>query len=154
MRVFRIFKLARYLKEAQALREVIYASRAKITVFLTVVLTIAMIMGATMHVVEGPESGFTSIPQGMYWAVVTMTTVGYGDIAPVTVLGKCLTTMLMILGYSIIVVPTGIFSAQMAMDGKIRASLSATINTVSCPSCSAEGHESDAAFCKACGAEL
>ncbi|MEE2778893.1 MAG: ion transporter [Myxococcota bacterium] len=150
VRVFRIFKLARYLGEAQVLVRALRQSRAKITVFLTGVLTMVVIVGAAMHLIEGDEAGFTSIPQGMYWAVVTMTTVGYGDIAPTTVLGKSLASVLMVMGYSLIVVPTGIVSAHLGP----RSRPYAAVSTQACLDCSAEGHDVDAQHCKYCGAAL
>jgi voltage-gated potassium channel len=150
LRIFRILKLARYLTEARVLRRAVWASRAKVTVFLVSVLIVVMIVGAAMHLIEGGRegSGFTSIPQSMYWAIVTMTTVGYGDIAPETVVGQFLAAVVMILGYSFIIVPTGIVSAELA-----RASFK-PVSTQACPDCSKDGHETDARHCKFCGAEL
>ena len=148
LRIFRILKIARYLKEMRSLIGAIRATRAKITVFLLCVLTIVLIMGAAMYVIEGEESGFTSIPRGMYWAIVTVTTVGYGDIAPRTVTGQVIAAVAMILGYSLIIIPTGIFSTELA-----RLS-SKEITTQSCPSCVVEGHDPDAEFCRICGAHL
>jgi voltage-gated potassium channel len=124
------------------------ASRIKITVFLGVVLTIACIMGTLMYLVEGEANGFTSIPVSMYWAIVTMTTVGYGDIAPKTVLGQFLATALMILGYAIIAVPTGIVSVEIAHAQRL------PVSTAACPGCGYGGHDSDAKFCKYCGTRL
>jgi voltage-gated potassium channel len=152
MRVFRIFKLGRYLKEAYAFRKILRESRAKIVVFLTAVLILVSIVGATMHLVEGPESGFTSVPQSMYWAIVTMTTVGYGDIAPQTVLGKTIASALMIVGYSLIVVPTGILSVSAARVGD-RQTQGSTAQRP-CPSCPASDHGPTARHCHQCGAEL
>lgn len=148
LRVFRIFKLARFLSEADALRQTLLQSRAKITVFLAAVFTLVVIMGSTMHLVEGPEHGFTSIPKSMYWAIVTMTTVGYGDVAPQTDLGRSIAAMLMVMGYSLIVVPTGIITA-----GMVQAP-SRPVSTQACPECSREGHDLGAHFCKHCGAGL
>ncbi len=149
LRVFRIFKLVRMLREARALRSALLASRAKIGVFLSTVLIIVVIMGTAMHLVEGGENeGFDSIPQSMYWAIVTMTTVGYGDTTPVTVFGKTLAALMMILGYSLIIVPTGILSAELTRHDRIDAS------SRSCPSCLAEGHDPAAKFCKYCGSDL
>ena len=147
LRVFRVLKLAKYLGEANVLLAALRASRAKIIVFLVAVLSMVVIMGSTMYLVEGEEHGFTSIPTSMYWAVVTMTTVGYGDITPTTVLGRTLAAMLMILGYGIIAVPTGIGSAELVRAPK-------TVSTQACPSCSAEGHDHDATHCKYCGTTL
>jgi voltage-gated potassium channel len=150
LRIFRVLKLARFLTEASALRHAIWASRAKVTVFLASVLIVVMIVGAAMHLIEGrhPESGFTSIPQSMYWAIVTMTTVGYGDVSPETPLGEFLAAVLMILGYSFIIVPTGIVSAELA------AAAVLPVSTQACPDCSREGHAADAKHCKFCGAKL
>lgn len=149
LRIFRVLKLARFLSEATALRSAIVASRAKITVFLTAVLAVVTIVGATMYLVEGPENGFTSIPLAMYWAIVTMTTVGYGDISPQTPLGQGLAALLMIVGYSMIIVPTGILSAEMA-----QRAAQAPVSTQACPECSREGHDVAAKHCKWCGAAL
>jgi voltage-gated potassium channel len=148
LRIFRILKLGRYLTEASTLRQAVWASRAKITVFLASILVVVMIMGAAMHLIEGPARGFTSIPQSMYWAIVTMTTVGYGDIAPQTPLGQILAAMVMIIGYSFIIVPTGIVTAELTRS-TIRP-----VSTQSCPDCSLEGHDVGAKHCKFCGAEL
>ena len=156
LRAFRIFKLASMLSEATSLRAAIWASRAKIAVFLSVVLISVVIVGAAMHLVEGPDdeaeadaaNGFESIPASMYWTIVTMTTVGYGDVSPQTPIGKILAAGMMILGYSLIIVPTGIVSAEMA-----QASFR-LITTQVCPHCMAEGHDADATFCKFCGEAL
>ena len=148
LRAFRIFKLGQMLSESQALRRAIWASRAKLAVFLTFLLTAVVIAGAAMHVIEGPEHGFTSIPQGMYWAIVTMTTVGYGDIAPQLPLGKVLAAGIMLLGYSLLIVPTGIVSAELVQHGR------KPLTTQVCPECMAEGHDIDAVHCKYCGGRL
>ena len=126
------------------------ASRRKILVFLGAVLTLVFILGTIMYLVEGghEESGFTSIPESVYWAIVTMTTVGYGDIAPQTVPGKLLASVVMILGYGIIAVPTGIVTVELAHARRV------PITTEACPDCGAGGHDSDADFCKFCGARL
>ena len=147
LRLFRVFKLGRYLSEARALRRALWASRQKIIVFLATVLVIVVIVGSLIHLIEGPENGFTSIPRGVYWAIVTLTTVGYGDVSPNTVPGQMLAGVMMILGYSLIIIPTGIFSAELA--GGLRA-----ISTQSCPACSREGHEAGARFCNQCGTRL
>jgi voltage-gated potassium channel len=147
LRVFRILKLAHFLGEAQQLAQALRASGRKITVFLGAIVTIVIITGALMYLVEGEEHGFTSIPVSMYWAVVTMTTVGYGDIAPRTPLGQFLAAVLMILGYGIIAVPTGIVSVELARTPH-------AVSTQACPACSAEGHDADATHCKYCGAAL
>tara|TARA_R110002074_G_scaffold239136_1_gene410992 strand:- start:312 stop:1163 length:852 start_codon:yes stop_codon:yes gene_type:complete len=153
LRAFRIFKLAHMLSEASELRRAIWASRSKIAVFLATVVIAVVIEGATLHLIEEDKnSGFDSIPESMYWAIVTMTTVGYGDIAPVTPLGKFLAAIIMILGYSLIIVPTGIVSAELAHGG--RGSERIKITTQVCPECMREGHDSNATFCKFCGARL
>ncbi|MHC4958472.1 MAG: ion transporter [Planctomycetota bacterium] len=149
LRVFRVLKLAHMLREASALRRAFWASRSKIAVFLSFVVIVVVILGTAMSVVEGPEAGFTSIPQSMYWAVVTMTTVGYGDIAPHSPLGKALAALIMILGYSLIVVPTGLVTAQLVHEGRGHS-----VSTQVCPGCMAEGHDVDAKHCKYCGDAL
>ena len=146
MRVFRIFKLIRYVKEANTLKQALIKSRQRIIVFLAVVLSIATIMGTIIYLIEDPEDGFTSIPRSIYWAIVTLTTVGYGDIHPHTVLGQFFASIIMIMGYAIIAVPTGMISVELAK--------SENINTQSCPDCSREGHDDNAVHCKHCGAEL
>jgi voltage-gated potassium channel len=148
LRVFRVFKLARYVVEGDTLLRALRASRPKIVVFLWSVLSIVVIIGSLMYLIEGEEHGFTSIPIAIYWAVVTMTTVGYGDIAPHTVLGQILATLLMVTGYAIIAIPTGIVSVELA--GAQRQAVS----TQACPACAAEGHDVDARFCRRCGARL
>ena len=147
LRVFRILKLAHFLDEAQQLVLALRASRRKITVFLGGVVTIALIMGALMYLVEGEAHGFTSIPTSTYWAVVTMTTVGYGDVVPKTALGKFLASALMILGYAIIAVPTGIVSVELAKTSR-------AVSRQACLACGAEGHDVDATHCKYCGVHL
>ncbi len=150
LRIFRVFKLGRFLGEASILSRAITESRHKITVFLGTVAILVTILGTAMYLIEGEENGFTSIPVSVYWAIVTMTTVGYGDLAPQTVAGKALASLVMILGYSIIAVPTGIVTA-----GIVDAAVAARrVTTRCCPSCMAEGHDPDAGYCKACGAEL
>lgn len=148
LRIFRVFKLVRFVSEERALRASLHAARARLAVFLVTVAIAVVIMGAMMYVVEGPESGFTSIPVGMYWAVVTLTTVGYGDVTPQTGLGQLLSVGMMILGYSLIIVPTGILSVELA-----RARDHA-LTSQHCRECSREGHDSDATHCKYCGADL
>lgn len=147
LRVFRVFKMSHYLTEATVLITALKASKNKISVFLMAVIIVTMVMGALMYLIEGEDSGFTSIPMGVYWAVVTMTTVGYGDIAPQTPLGQGISAMLMVAGYGIIAVPTGIVTAEIALASK-------PITTRSCQSCSGEGHDIDARFCKHCGERL
>lgn len=148
LRVFRVFKMARYLAEAEVLAAAIRESRRKIVLFLGTVLTIVVIMGALMFLIEGPAHGFTSIPTGVYWAVVTVTTVGYGDVSPETTPGRFLAAILMLMGYGILAVPTGIFSVEL-----IRAQMR-PVSTRACRSCSAEGHDVDARYCRICGERL
>jgi voltage-gated potassium channel len=149
LRIFRIFKLSRYIGEGQNLMRALRASKHKITVFLVTVVTSVIITGTLMFLVEGPEHGFTSIPRSIYWAIVTMTTVGYGDIAPQTALGQALASCIMILGYGIIAVPTGIVSAEM-----IQLKTQDKLTTQVCPHCMREGHDHDAIYCKYCGGTL
>jgi len=149
-RIFRVFKLGRFLGEASLLRKALADSRHKVTIFLGTIGILVTILGTAMYLIEGEENGFTSIPISIYWAVVTMTTVGYGDLAPQTVVGKALATMVMILGYSIIAVPTGIVTAEIVES----AVASRKVSTRCCAQCMAEGHDVDARFCKACGAQL
>jgi len=150
LRVFRVFKLVRFLGEASQLAQALKASRAKIIVFIGGVFAMVVILGAMMYMIEGGENGFTSIPRSVYWAVVTLTTVGYGDIAPQTVLGQTVAAIVMILGYGIIAVPTGIVTAEITnQQGQNKE-----VTTQSCPHCSAEGHDADATYCKYCGGEL
>ena len=148
LRVFRVLKLGHMLSEASALRTAIWASRSKIAVFLSFIVIVVVIIGASMHIIERDNPGFTSIPQGMYWAVVTMTTVGYGDVAPQTALGKALAAAIMILGYTMIIVPTGIVSAELVQAGH------KPVSTQVCPACMAEGHDVDATHCNHCGERL
>ena len=148
LRVFRVLKLAHFVGEASELRAALRASARKIIVFLGAVLTCTLIVGSLMYLIEGEANGFTSIPVSIYWAIVTMTTVGYGDIAPHTALGKILASAIMILGYGIIAVPTGIVSVELA--DVVRKKVS----TQACPDCGAGGHDADAAYCKFCGEKL
>lgn len=148
LRVFRVLKLASYLGEATILTRALRASRRKIIVFLITVLTLVIIFGSLMYLIEGGGNGFTSIPKSIYWAVVTMTTVGYGDISPKTGMGQALAAMIMILGYGIIAVPTGIVTSEMTRAAQ------GEVSTQACPECMAEGHERDAIFCKICAAQL
>ncbi len=149
LRIFRILKLTKYIAEAQTLSVALAASRRKITIFLTSIVVLVVILGSTMYVIEGAEHGFTSIPHSMYWAVVTLTTVGYGDVAPHTNLGKALASVVMILGYAIIAVPTGIVSAEIA-----KSQQNVKPSTRICPECNKEGHDVDSQFCRYCGEEL
>lgn len=152
IRVFRIFKLAKFLDESKVLVSALKASQAKITVFLTFILMMAIVIGSLMYFIEGGQgSGFTSIPRSIYWAIVTLTTVGYGDIAPTTAIGQFFAAVVMIMGYGVLAVPTGIVSAELvAADNNS----SHTLSTQSCKSCLNEGHDADATFCKYCGEEL
>ena len=146
LRVFRVLKLFGFVRQAKQLRSALRASSPKIAVFLLAVLVATVLMGTVMYIIEDPKDGFTSIPRSIYWAIVTLTTVGYGDIAPQTALGQALAGVIMIIGYAIIAVPTGIVSLEM--------SKADNSNTQSCPSCSKEGHDDDATYCKFCGEEL
>ena len=147
LRVFRVLKLAHYVSESEDLMRALYASRRKIAVFVFAVLTLVMVFGSLMYLIEGPERGFTSIPRGLYWAVVTMSTVGYGDISPQTDLGQAISAFVMILGYGIIAVPTGIVSAELASPRH-------GVSGQACPSCGGGGHDLDARFCRLCGFRL
>ncbi len=147
LRVFRVFKLARFLGQASLLSRALYNSRHKVIVFLGTVLILVTILGAAMYLIEGEENGFTSVPASVYWAIVTMTTVGYGDITPQTIVGKTLAALVMILGYSIIAVPTGIVTAEIV-------ETAVGVSTRACPECLSEGHMARARFCGDCGALL
>tara|TARA_A200000113_G_scaffold135365_1_gene121759 strand:- start:492 stop:1289 length:798 start_codon:yes stop_codon:yes gene_type:complete len=147
IRIFRVFKLSRYLRGANIMQIALKSSRPKIIVFLLSVILIVIILGTLMYIVEGQKNGFENIPKSIYWSVVTLTTVGYGDVVPITIFGKFLASIIMILGYGIIAVPTGIVSAAIAKSaGKI--------TTQSCRVCSKEGHDLDAKHCKFCGSIL
>ncbi|WP_035568109.1 ion transporter [Hymenobacter sp. IS2118] len=153
LRLFRIFKLGRFVGEGEFIVTALKASRFKILVFLSAVLTLTVVMGTLMYVIEGGQNGFTSIPKSVYWAIVTVTTVGYGDISPVTVPGQALASLLMIMGYAILAVPTGIVSAQMA--GTQAATRKApAFKQAICHVCRATNHRPDAAFCWHCGEKL
>lgn len=154
LRVFRIFKLTLYIEEYTRLGEALRASGRKILVFLSVVLMAVLILGTAMYVVEGPEHGYTSIPVAMYWAVVTMTTVGYGDITPHTNLGKLLASFMMLLGWGILAVPTGIVTAELSSRHLAQRLKAAAEGPGTCPNCGSTGHPADARFCKDCGAQL
>jgi voltage-gated potassium channel len=148
MRIFRILKLVSYLQDSNILLRTLLASRRKILIFFTTVLILVTIFGSLIYVVEGPANGFTSIPISIYWAIVTITTVGYGDLVPQTPLGQALAALTMLLGYSIIAVPTGIISAELSGEMHSHKQL------VKCPNCSRAGHDADALHCKHCGSEL
>lgn len=148
LRIFRVLKLLRYLREANMLGRSLYASRRKIAVFLFSVMVLVTVFGSLMFVIEGPENGFTSIPRSIYWAIVSITTVGYGDITPHTPLGQAVAALTMIIGYSIIAVPTGIITAGLFTE------MQRDRRTQRCASCGGADHDSDAAFCKHCGKTL
>lgn len=149
LRIFRIFRLVHFLSEMRFLSVAVRNSMRKISIFILFVLTAVVILGSIIYLVEGQENGFTSIPQSVYWAIVTITTVGYGDIAPVTPLGKIIASFIMLLDYGIIAVPTGIVTTEMALAVKSRLQ-----GTSACPACGKEGHDHDAKFCKYCAGEL
>jgi voltage-gated potassium channel len=179
LRVFRVLKLVRYLSEADVLMRALRASRRKITVFIFTILTLVVVVGALMYLIEGEENGFTSIPRSVYWSIVTLTTVGYGDISPRTNLGQVLAAVIMLMGYGIIAVPTGIVTVELSRayggyeggpfgasredarrgyaggtTGGLRGALAAVVSGQACPSCGAEGHHPDARYCRSCGAKL
>lgn len=147
LRIFRILKLTEYITEARVITGALQASRRKISVFLLAVVSLVTVIGSIMYVIEGEENGFTDIPTSIYWAVVTLTTVGYGDLSPKTALGKVLASVVMILGYAIIAVPTGIVTAELSRNNK-------SFSTQVCPECHLQDHDADAIFCKNCGHQL
>lgn len=149
LRIFRVLKLTMYVAEYSLLVQALRASRRKIMIFITFVLMLDLLLGTMLYVVEGPEHGFTSIPMSVYWAIVTMTTVGYGDIVPHTDLGKMIASLTMLLGWGTLAVPTGIVTAEMTAHRMGRS-----ITTRTCPACLTEGHDADAKFCKICGKDL
>lgn len=148
LRIFRILKLVQYVGQINILMRAVFSSRQKIIVFLFFVSTLVIIFGSTMFLIEGPENGFTSIPRSIYWAIVTLTTVGYGDIAPKTELGQGIAALVMILGYSIIAVPTGIFTAELAQ------AIRSDETHRECANCGKKGHDSLAVYCNICGKKL
>ncbi|MHC4428613.1 MAG: ion transporter [Planctomycetota bacterium] len=148
LRVYRVFKLAHFIGEEKVLRMAVKASVRKIVIFMGSVLALVLILGTLMYLIEGETNGFSNIPESVYWAIVTMTTVGYGDITPHTVTGKFLSSIVMMSGYAIIAVPTGIVTVEMSRAYRKR------VSTQACPQCSAEGHDPDAKHCKFCGAAL
>ena len=148
LRIFRILKLARYLQEANILVRSMLMARRKILVFFSSVLVLTTVFGSLMYVVEGPHNGFTSIPKSIYWAIVSITTVGYGDITPHTALGQVLAALVMLTGYSIIAIPTGIFTAELVQQ------VNRQRMDVQCNNCQKSNHEADAKYCPACGSEL
>ncbi len=147
LRIFRILKLTRYTSAGRTLGRAMWASREKISVFIFMVIILVVIIGTIMYLVEGEENGFTSIPTSIYWAIVTLTTVGYGDISPVTSLGQFLASIVMIMGYAIIAVPTGIVTSELMKPTSKQ-------NTQACHNCLCESHDDDAAFCKKCGHKI
>ena len=147
LRVFRILKLAHYVGEAGVLVRALRASRYKITIFVLTVVTITVIVGSLMYLIEGPDNGFTSIPRGVYWGIVTLTTVGFGDIIPQTPWGQALASVVMIMGYGIIAVPTGIVTAEFVYSARSQ-------DGPECPGCGQRGHDADAQHCKWCGTRL
>lgn len=149
MRVFRIFKLGRFIGEGNQILVALKASRAKITVFITAVLVLATILGTIMYLIEGSENNFDNIPKSIYWAIVTLTTVGYGDISPHTPVGQAIASVVMILGYGIIAVPTGIVTNEL-----MKTETNTILNTQSCMTCGHDSHDNDARFCKKCGSNL
>jgi voltage-gated potassium channel len=149
LRVFRILKLAEYVAEFGALGHALAASRRKILVFMSFVMLVVLVMGTLMYVVEGPEHGYTSIPVGVYWAITTMTTVGFGDITPQTDLGRVIASLMMLIGWGTLAVPTGIVSAEFTAQRIHREPTTRT-----CHECLSEGHQPSARFCRDCGAEL
>lgn len=148
LRIFRVFKLTAYLTEARVISSALRASRRKISVFLLGVVTIVIIIGSFMYLIEGEKNGFSNIPTSIYWAIVTLTTVGYGDLSPQTPLGKMLASIVMVMGYGIIAVPTGIVTVEISQATR-RA-----VSTQACPACGVDGHDPDAVHCKYCGARL
>lgn len=148
LRIFRVLRLVKYMGESRLLMQALRASRRKIAVFLFTIMTLVVVLGSLMYVVEGEEHGFTSIPRSIYWAIVTLTTVGYGDVSPQTGLGQVIASIVMIIGYGIIAVPTGIVTVEMSHAFRQQASAAV------CPNCGTEGHDSDAEHCKRCGAKL
>jgi len=153
VRVFRILKLVQYMGEAEVLVATLKASRFKIAVFLITVMSIAVVIGSMIYLIEGPENGFTSIPRGLYWSIVTLTTVGYGDVTPQTGLGQALAAILMVMGYALIAVPTGLFSAEFVQQNvSHRQRLHAPVQ--SCPGCGSLEKDPQAGYCRYCGQKL
>ena len=149
LRIFRVLHISRYIGETNFLVRALLLSRAKIVIFLLFVLIMCILFGTLMYLVEGPESGFNNIPTSIYWCIVTITTVGYGDIAPITMFGQFVASILMMLGYGLIAVPTGIISAEMAQKRK-----NVDVNTIVCSECLSTKHKDGAIFCGQCGSSL
>ena len=150
LRIFRVLKLVKYIGESELLVDALRSSRRKITVFLFSVITIVIIFGSVMYIVESPDNGFTNIPQSIYWAVVTLTTVGYGDLAPQTNIGKAIAMVIMVMGYGILAVPTGIVTAEMTKAMGHHNKISTNV----CEGCGYRWHDDDAHYCKHCGNTL
>ncbi len=150
LRIFRVLKLVRYTQQAQLLMSAVAGSRHKIAVFFFFILTVLIIFGSLMYVVEGPNNGFSNIPAGIYWAIVTLTTVGYGDITPQTIPGRVIASLIMLTGYSIIAVPTGIFTSELHRAVKKTRKR----DTRTCTTCALTGHQRDAVYCRKCGHQL
>lgn len=151
LRIFRILKLTLYIDEANVLMRALRASRRKIWVFICAVMALVTVVGSAMYVIEGPASGFTSIPRSVYWAIVTLTTVGYGDIAPITPLGQLFASIVMLMGYAIIAVPTGIVTSELA---NMKSSDGHDANRRACNACGTQTRANDAKFCRVCGESL
>ena len=148
LRIFRVLRLLQFLREANVLARSLRNSRRKILVFFSMMLVLTLIFGCLMYVIEGPENGFATIPKSMYWAIVTITTVGYGDVVPHTALGQVIASMGMLTGYAIIAVPTGIITAELALE------INREKSRVNCGNCERAGHDADSRYCKFCGAHL
>ncbi|MFZ2171705.1 MAG: ion transporter [Methylococcaceae bacterium] len=151
LRIFRVLKLVRYINQSNLLLNALMASRLKIAIFLFTISTLLVVFGSAMYLVEGPENGFTNIPVSIYWAVVTLTTVGFGDITPKTDLGRAISAVVMIIGYAIIAVPTGIITTELSQEMKRQHKL---LNRRICPKCRKPDHDMDANYCRICGTEL
>ncbi len=148
LRIFRVLKMMQFVGEANQLAQAVRASARKIAIFVFAVVTLVCILGSMMYLIEGPENGYTSIPKSVYWAIVTLTTVGYGDISPQTTLGQLFASIIMVTGYGIIAVPTGIVTAEMTRVSRV------VERELSCGSCGKDGHGNDARYCRSCGTEL
>lgn len=151
LRVFRVLKLVRFINQSNILLNALLASRFKITIFLFTITTLLVVFGSAMYLIEGPENGFSNIPLSIYWAVVTLTTVGFGDITPKTNLGRAVSAVVMVIGYAIIAVPTGIFTAELSREMKKQNN---SLDQRICPKCRKLGHEKEANYCHICGTEL
>jgi len=154
LRIFRVLKLFRYIGEANLLFTALVNARRKIFIFIFAVLNLVVVFGTLMFLIEGPDNGFSNIPQSIYWAIVTITTVGYGDISPHTPLGQFVAALAMICGYAIIAVPTGIIGAELMQEFQTRGAPSSSKRNIECPHCKAKDHQSDATYCRACGGLL